>query len=197
MIYGWSPGIGDPDALGWFTVAAYLIAAALCYAARARTVSMTRSHQVWGVLVVLLVAMAINKQLDLQSLGTAIARHLAYDEGWYSNRRNVQKVFIFAIGASAMFVAIGVAVIARGADRWAITGLGGLILLIGFVLIRAASFHHIDAIIGRDFVGVRVNHLLELGGISIIGVSALGSSLIGSGTIRVQRRPLDLPPEGV
>lgn len=130
----------------------------------------------------LLVALAINKQLDLQSLGTVIARHMANDEGWYSGRREVQRVFILAVAVTAILMMIGLAIVARGASGWAITALVGLTVLLVFISIRAVSFHHIDAFIGRNFVGVRVNHLLELGGIAIIGLSALGSIFIGSGT---------------
>jgi hypothetical protein len=36
------------------------------------------------------------------------------------------------------------------------------------VLIRAASFHHIDRLIGRTILGLKWNWVLEMGGITIV-----------------------------
>ena len=44
-------------------------------------------------------------------------------------------------------------------DRFALLG---TILVIGYVLICAASFHHIDRFIGTTFLGLRWNWILEM-----------------------------------
>jgi hypothetical protein len=44
----------------------------------------------------------------------------------------------------------------------------GTTLVIGYVLIRAASFPHIDRFIGRTILGFRWNWILEMGGISLV-----------------------------
>lgn len=77
--------------------------------------------------------------------------------------------------------------IMRRVDRWAGLALVGLVVLLTFVAIRAASFHYVDALIGKRYIGVRVNHLLELGGISIIAVAALGARRAGRSTARMRR----------
>lgn len=49
---------------------------------------------------------------------------------------------------------------------------GGLAVLVLFVTIRAASFHHIDALLHTGDVGVGWAHLLQLRAIAVIGASA-------------------------
>jgi hypothetical protein len=44
----------------------------------------------------------------------------------------------------------------------------GSISVICYVLIRAASFHHIDRFIGAEILGLRWNWILEIGGISVV-----------------------------
>jgi hypothetical protein len=44
----------------------------------------------------------------------------------------------------------------------------GTVLVLAFVLIRAASFHHIDQFIGERILGFKWNWVLEMGGISIV-----------------------------
>ena len=43
----------------------------------------------------------------------------------------------------------------------------------GFVVIRAASFHHVDALLASRLGGLKWNWILELGGILIVAVGAL------------------------
>lgn len=186
MIYGWSPVIGDPDALGWLTVVAYFVAAWLCYLARARIPTALATRSVWTVLVVILCALGVNKQLDLQSLGTAVMRHAAHSEGWYDARREAQALFVLGTGVAMILATIVLAMVAQRVDRWTKLAIVGLILLLSFVTIRAVSFHHVDALIGTTFAGVRLNHVLELGGIAVIGGAALCSYLAGAGIERVQ-----------
>jgi len=37
-----------------------------------------------------------------------------------------------------------------------------------FVVLRAASFHHVDAMLNLNFSQIRINALLELGAIAVI-----------------------------
>jgi hypothetical protein len=49
----------------------------------------------------------------------------------------------------------------------------GTTLVIGYVLIRATSFHHIDRFIGRTILGFRWNWILEMGGIALVLFASL------------------------
>ncbi|MGV3773512.1 MAG: hypothetical protein ACO1QB_11460, partial [Verrucomicrobiales bacterium] len=50
--------------------------------------------------------------------------------------------------------------------------LAGALFLTAFVLIRAASFHHVDAALKADFAGMRLNWILELTGIVLVAFGA-------------------------
>jgi hypothetical protein len=48
----------------------------------------------------------------------------------------------------------------------------GLFFLLSFVVIRAASFHHIDRILDLRILHLRMNWILELSGILIVAAAA-------------------------
>ena len=48
----------------------------------------------------------------------------------------------------------------------------GAVFLVVFVVVRAASFHHVDILLRSEALGLRVNALLELSGIACIGWNA-------------------------
>lgn len=66
----WSPVIGDPQITGWVTVAAYVVAALMSAAVWLRLKG-RRGRVFWAMVALLLAALAVNKQLDLQSALTA------------------------------------------------------------------------------------------------------------------------------
>ena len=177
-IFEWEPGIGDPTLLGWLTVAAYLCAAVLCgiAAMRSRPVD-RRAYVFWVIFTVLMLALGINKQLDLQSLFTVVLKQFAKSTGWYEDRRIFQGIFIFVIA----FFGCAVALLAwvwtsRSLPQHRLTLLGGIFLL-AFIVIRAASFHHFDEILGTPVAFLRINHLLELGGIACVAFGAIKARL--------------------
>jgi hypothetical protein len=45
-------------------------------------------------------------------------------------------------------------------------------MIIGYVLIRAASFHHFDRFINQKFLGFRWNWILEMSGIGVMLVAS-------------------------
>ncbi len=164
----WSPVIGDPSPVGWLTVAAYGVTALLCLRA-------ARSFGVrwfWLLLSLLLFALMINKQLDLQSALTASARCLSHMQGWYQDRRSVQVGFILAVIFCGFWGALVSLWFLRKHLRQIGVALIGFIALICFVLIRAAGFHNFDALLNADFLFIRVNWLLELSGIGLIALNA-------------------------
>lgn len=174
---GWRPGIGDPTPIGWFTVVAYFVAAYYCLRAwqQARTLGRTRRQlaMAWGLLCLGMIALGINKQLDLQSLITVYGRRFAQQGGWYQRRRLMQFAFICTIAllGACLMVSFGWWIRRQLRDIW-LAGLGATFLAC-FVVIRAASFHHMDILLGQVHFGVRMNCILELSGITCIAISAL------------------------
>ena len=175
LVGRWSPGIGDPTFVGWLTVVLYFVTAWSCLrSARRLSGPMAglgearRERAFWSVLALLFLALGINKQLDLQSLLTEVGRMLARDEGWYESRGQVQLVFILAVGALGVAAAAAGIYAVRRATLGARIAAGGAALVMAFVVIRAASFHHVDRFIDSRWVGLRANWVVELGGIAIV-----------------------------
>ena len=170
----WRLGIGDPTVMGWLTVVAYFVVAIFCLreAVHARRVRAPSEKLLfWGTLTMLLVFLGFNKQLDLQTLLTLTGRRIAIAQGWYENRQVVQ---IFFVGCVAVGGFISVALMRRLVRKHADLRLPllGFVVLLVFVVIRAASFHHVDQLINFRMGGVRMNWVLELGAISLVAMGA-------------------------
>lgn len=190
----WSPTIGDPTFMGWVTVVAYFVTAWLCLrafrvekrgpprplfatiAALARVMKKhwprppapARRAALWLVLACIMFALGINKQLDLQTLFTEIGRSFARSGGWYEERRLVQGFFVAAIACVGLLGLLILWWLTRGQLRDFRLTLAGLAFIVTFVVVRAASFHKFDQIIGFELLGVRMNWVLELGGIGLM-----------------------------
>lgn len=185
----WTPGIGDPTLGGWITVVVYFTTAAACFV---RGVELSKHQKIqtrrvqdyviWICVGFLLIALGFNKQLDFQSGLTATGRCLSQMHGWYDNRKLVQALFVIAIGiiGTGFITAISFLIKRRKTDlKIALLGVTGVIV---FVMIRAASFHHIDVFLRTNFAGLRYNWILEIGALLTIlfGVywSVFGPSLV-------------------
>lgn len=173
--FNWTPGIGDPTPMGWLTVALYLGTAVAAWrvARRLRAAGAATQSEafVWAAIAVLFLLLGINKQLDLQSAVTELGRVLAYAQGWYGQRYTIQVAFVAAVGSACLVAATVLLVLLRGAPAPAWLALFGTVVVMLFVTIRAASFHHIDRLIGTAVLGLRWNWILEIGGILIVLVA--------------------------
>ena len=169
----WAPSIGDPTVMGWVTVVVYFTVAIICLKA-ATTENANKSEKLfWFYLTFFLIALGINKQLDLQSLLTQTGKDLAIAQGWYKDRRFIQMGFIILIGLLGVTGTIILLKTYRNANTAIKIAFVGCIILFVFIIMRASSFHHMDLFINMEFVGAKMNWLLELGGLAIIGVGCL------------------------
>jgi hypothetical protein len=169
--FNWRPGIGDPTIGGWVTVVLYFLAVCSSW----KTASVTyeaRERRLWLLIAFIFVALGINKQLDLQTALTEFGRLVAKDEGWYAQRQIVQIWFIVGVAIICILAGLGLLLRAWGASSAARVAVAGMVLVLAFVLIRAASFHHIDRFIGERILGLKWNWVLEMGGISIVLLSS-------------------------
>jgi hypothetical protein len=181
----WSPGIGDPSWAGWSIVIAYALGAYLAWRAYrscwSEACRLDRTHPLearderliahfWLLACITLTALGINKQLDLQSLFTQVLRDTAHVQGWYEDRRRYQFDFVVAIaGVGVLTVGAMAWVLRRVLDQvWiAVLGLGWMT---SFVVIRAASFHHVDTFL-RNITRTG-NTAFELSGIALVAAGA-------------------------
>jgi len=165
----WRPGIGDPTVLGWSTAAGYAVVAGLClWAARATAGDRWK----WRLVAIVMAILAVNKQLDLQSLLTDIGRTIARQDGWYRERRAIQQTAVLvALAMAGLLTGLAVFLDRRFWQRHLLLGFGMLVLLT-FVAVRALSFHHVDVLLRSRVIGVKMNAILEIGGLTLIGVAA-------------------------
>jgi hypothetical protein len=171
--FNWTPGIGDPSFGGWLTVVLYFLAAFSCwltlYALSKNTaVADTEEIRAWWSMFLLLLALAVNKQLDLQTALTELGRVAADYQGWYNQRQQVQLGFIAVVAAMCATAAVLMIIWIRHSPVATWLAVIATVGILGFVLMRAASFHHLDRFIGERVLGLRWNWVLEMGG--IIGV---------------------------
>lgn len=157
---------------GWVIVATYLLCAfvALRVGQRSGFPPKTRRRErlFWFLTAALMLALGINKQMDLQSLLTEIGRCTAKAQGWYEQRRGFQREFIIWLGLATLGLGAVTGFALRHSLRRTGLALLGLMLVGGFVLIRAVGFHHLDGLIYQRISGMPVNGMLELSGLLLI-----------------------------
>lgn len=176
MIDDWEASIAHADMADWVTVTAYLLAAIVSAwaATHASLRREARERTFWQVTAVLLVFLGINELLDLQTLLTMIGRANAKANGWYPEHRRIQYLFIIGLTVATAVAGLVVLWLTRRAHamvRLALMGLGFIGL---FVLLRAASFHHFDDLLGRGAPSFNWGSIQEMAGIIIVaGAAAL------------------------
>lgn len=186
MIEQWTADVAGTGAVEWATVAAYLVAALLAVraAGTARDAGQNGEKRFWLTLATLLVLLGINEPLDLQLLMTDIPRAHAKSHDWYNDRRQIQFVFVLALGAAAAVAGIAVVWLTWRMPRSVQLALVGLVFIGLFVLLRAASFHHLDDLLGRGFLIFNLGELQELIGVSIVAGAAILRTRDRSPTLR-------------
>jgi len=175
----WQPGLKDPYLSSWIMVLIYLVAAVLAFTMAGKGMfpdsARRRERLFWVLIAGLLLALAINKQADLQSLLTAFGRCLAKSQGWYDQRRMVQLVFFQVLGVSAIG---GVCTLIWGLRRRLHANalpLLGLAFVAIFILSRAADTYHLDTQLVVLLHARWTERILELSGPLIISVAVLRS----------------------
>jgi hypothetical protein len=171
----WRPGIGDPTFIGWLTVVAYFVAMILSFQTAKRAAVVKRDGRqfiFWSILCVSMLLLGINKQLDLQTWVTLEGRQLALSGGWYNHRRPLQLIFILFVTLVGMTGYFTMSWLVQRHRKELRLPLMGFFFVICFVIVRAASFHHIDQFLKFDIGGIRMNWVLELGGICLVIVGA-------------------------
>jgi hypothetical protein len=186
LLGNWKPSFHDDFFIGWLITGSYIVCAilAVLIASFHRHLEEKGAEKFWHAIGLLMVLLGINKQLALQMLLNEMGRQVARAQGWYDQRRIVQFLFVavFAMAFTATF--IWFANKYRDSFRRYRLALCGLFFLLSFVIIRAATFHHIDEIIQYDIHGFTMNWMLELAGIYLIILAELREIILSRITIR-------------
>lgn len=161
----------DAGTLPWLAVAGYLVGAGLCFW-RHRGADVSRERLFWLVAALVMLALGINKQLDLQTAMTAMLRTRARENDWFEQRREIQRMFVIAVVIGGAALCAGLAWLVRGLRLSVMAALLGLCLLVVFIAVRTASFHHVDVMMRTPFLGLKLHTVLELLGIVIVIAAA-------------------------
>lgn len=160
----------DRNTLAWIVVVLYFLAAGASFWAAGRAES--RERYFWLLTGILLVLLGSNKELDLQAVLTQQARAIVRHLGLYEERRLMQGAFLVSLTVAGLLAAFMLGAWLRRSSKPTKAAAVGIVLLFAFVMMRAASFHHIDHWVTIDVAGLRSGWWLELAGIGVIGISA-------------------------
>jgi hypothetical protein len=190
----WHLQAGDPTVLGWLTLVAYLLAALACWRASrtcrfgARMLERVHVDEAanqlrlaawWLAAGVLMLTLGLNKELDLQTLIGEWGKQMALDQGWYPERRSVQRLFVLLFG-TALLVGLGAAafLLRHVLDRIA-PALIGIALVFVYIGGRAMLFLVLR---DRPVAGLlSISWPLELAGIALVAWSAWRAAQPGRG----------------
>lgn len=170
-VEGWRPGPADPSLLGWLATLAYFGVALLL----GRPWRRSRFSLFAAGLFALLGAA---KLLNLQMLLIGSLRSLARSKDWYADRQLPQMAFIATVGT--LTLAAMAALAWTGAGNWGrelrrrrLT-VAMIVLLLGFLAIRAASLHRVDRLLyGTTIGGFQWSTVIEMGLLALIVPAAL------------------------
>lgn len=180
------PNVAAHDAglAPWLAVIGYGVAALLAWRVGSRCDG--RERNFWWIAAGVLLALGINKQLDLQTELTATLRHIARSAGWYASRRQFQLLFLIGLAIGTVIGSSWLARLVQGLRTPVLITLTGLLALGGFVLMRAASFHHLDVLLGTRLPLGKAHLLIELAALAIV---LTGAVLAWRGSPSPVRRP--------
>ncbi len=153
------PAIGDQTPSAWLIVLLYAITAAQSW--RASRVGPLGERRFWLGLVIILIALGVNKQLDLQTMLTQWGREIARADGWYRERRGVQLAFVAIFASVGAVAGLAMLIGFRKSPSSLWLAACGLCVQGAFVVTRAASMHHADAFFRNRLGGVKLLVLLE------------------------------------
>jgi hypothetical protein len=175
----WRPGIGDPYPLAWMIVALHFAAGCFCIAAvRQKQIDSEscldlRSKSFWIAVAVFMFCMCLNKQLDLQTLLDQVSDSLTKREGWREQRRTIEVVFVIACAVVSLVAAIATYYVARVRWRQHHLAYVGIVLLLTFIVMRAATFHRVAVPLTKlSFVRLWMSNGLEIGGSTLVAIGA-------------------------
>ncbi len=171
--------LGDVTAIGWAITLNYFYCVLLIFymlqklLPRLAPAERSLYRQFWILVGALYLLLGINKQLDFQTILTDTGRCVSQLEGWYDVRRNFQTTAILSgilLCTASLFAIKWRFSQISNRLRLAFLGLGFTAL---FVVIRAASFHHLDQFSLLKTLNIRFHSVLEILGILFVSLNAI------------------------
>ncbi len=174
----WELRAGDPTLIGWLITLAYFmlnfsIVKLLFNISSSNIYDRRRFTAFWIIILLIYLFFGLNKQLDLQTFLTATGRCVSKLQGWYEERRAFQFNLIMAgLAATAMFM-LGFLYFFRTIIGQSLLALLGVSCSMVFVVLRAASIHHVDQLFRIEFFNVKAHAIIEMTGIVLVFVNVI------------------------
>ena len=170
----WHSATGYPTLPAWAMAGAYVTGALFCARAGIVTRQAHRPDNLtpWWVLAIILLFLGINKLLAFQTLLIQFGRQIMLAQGWHQYRRVAQAVF------AVLFTLALLAALAACLKKWRWfvkqqpLVLAGVLLLFVFVVVRAATFNHVESLLHLNLHDDYWGWILELGGTACLAWSA-------------------------
>ncbi|MFL6735214.1 MAG: hypothetical protein ACJ8EY_11050 [Sphingomicrobium sp.] len=122
----------------------------------------------WGGASLLLLFFAVAKATHLQGSISNWLRMTARGEGWYGSRATLQYAVLLLIILGVVLVVMKVRTSPRRPKPNIVAAGATMVVLVGFILIRAASIHEIDPAMTRSFTGIPFGWWMELAFLAIL-----------------------------
>ena len=183
----WLENMGDHTVAGWIVAGAHLVAAAYSWREARRSMARTRERVWWGSIALLLLAIGLNKQLDLQTLAIGELRALFGDASFWSGRRLVAQAVLTAVALAIVgaFVAFGRRAVHLRDGRVTVAA-GAAVALSVVVLAHGTAGLINDALVldlhgvEGDVLQVQVKDVLELLTATVILLSCIAGRSHGT-----------------
>ena len=176
----WQPGIGDNNGWGWSAVALYYVTALLAGAlvwqsGRSQPQSVARQdRRFFAGLALLFLGLGLARQTGALRWLTNLGRAVAWEQGWYTHRTLPQQQIIAGIYYSAIVLLLILVWLNRRTLWRHGLLLLGVVLLLGYLGVRAVSLHSIDYMLTyRRIGGIPWGSAIELGSLLFIGTMLL------------------------
>jgi len=169
----------DTGNLPWVIVGAYAFGTILAVVA-ALGAATGPERRFWSIAALWMLFLGFNKQLDLQTYITEFFRQMAVRQGWYDRRRPLQVAFIAFDALVALGVCTYLMRLTVAAGAGVRLTMVGLVMIGAYIVLRAASFHHVDTALGKMVNGVKIHNYVELSCIMVVIVGAALPTLFRS-----------------
>jgi len=153
-----------------FVTAMYIAVAGLCVAAGFKTHRVDRN--LWFGLGAVLFLLAVDRAFNLGEGLTQFGRFMAYNQGWYRERRPFQRETIIGVCAVGALLFVGATWRLRRFPKYVRFAVAGGLLLCGLAVLHIISYHYMDAVLRHRTVKFRIEDLLALAGLGAIAFCA-------------------------
>ncbi len=164
--------------MGWLITLAYLVLVLaiiklIIDVAASQTHDRRRLVGFWVIVFLFYLFFGLNKQLDLQTFLTATGRCMSKLQGWYRERRAFQfNVTMAGLAATVVFL-LGFMFYFRTVTTRSWMAILGITCSLVFVVLRAASIHHVDQLFKMEFFTLKAHAIMEITGIALVFVNVV------------------------